>query len=447
MPSRLTANIRRLWDYLTASYWFVPVGQVMGYASLAVLFVALDRAGYSAWIGFPSAWQISDVASARALLAAIASSMISIATLTFSITIVALTLATSQYGSRLLYNFMRDRANQLVLGNFVGIFIYCLIVLRAVFIRSGGDPSVPQLAVFFALVWGVVGILLLIYFIHHVADSIQANSVIGRVAEELHRCITRFFPESSEQELTQGETFELPTSWWPIQARFNGILQLVDLQALARTAESVNGVIVVRMRAGCFVTRGMPIAEVSVAVDERTVADIQSAFLLGERRTLLQDVDYAFHQLVEVAVRALSPGINDPFTAIHCIDQIGAGLAHVMTRALPSHLQFDGQRRLRVVQPTLSFRDILASALTQLRPHAAGDAGVMWHLLQKLLQLIEMAETEAQREALLEQVALIAAHVRHMPLIDADRERFLGAIDGLDATAEPERSQGRSALA
>jgi len=255
--------------------------------------------------------------------------MITVAGVAFSITIVALTLASSQFGPRLLRNFMRDTGNQIVLGTFIATFIYCLLVLRSVY-SVGGHDFVPGISVTFAIALAVANVGALIYFIHHVSTSIHADRVIAAVYNELSEHIQRLFPEE-----------------------------------LLKIAEEHDMLIDLQFRPGEFIVVGTALAKVKSAehLKENLVEQIASSFILGPQRTPEQDAEFAIHQLVEVAIRALSPGINDPFTAITCIDHLGSALCILTGRVFPSPYRYDEEGNLRFIAKPLTFEGILQTPL------------------------------------------------------------------------------------
>jgi uncharacterized membrane protein len=362
---------------------------------------------------------------ARAVLTTIAGSMITIASLTFSITIVALTLASSQFGSRLLYNFMRDRANQVVLGIFSGSFIYCLLVLRAIRTSSGAD-FIPHASLLGAVGAALASIAVLIFFIHHVAESIQADTVVSNVSHELQDCISRFFPEDCDEEQEDGEEVERIVSrargrGIRIHARRDGIVQAIDMAGIRACATANDVEIVLECRPGHYVIEGAVVARVVPSLEDAAAASIQSAFVTGHRRTLVQDAEFALQQLVEVAVRALSPGINDPMTAMRCIDELSAGLAKIMVRAdLPRIVRDDGGRA-RIVRDAPDFAGLLSAAFNQIRQHGERDLAVTIRLLDRIRDLIPFARKPSQLPPLLRQAKM--AYDAAIKSVDGEDDR------------------------
>ena len=340
----------------------------------------------------------------RGLLAAIASSMITVAGVTFSITIVALALASSQYTSRILRNFMRDRTNQTVLGVFLGVFAYCLVVLRTI---RGGDEGafVPALAVLGALLLAFVAIGFLIFFIHHIAASIQATSIIAAVAGETLEAVDRLFPtevgDAAIERTPADRDSELSRQpWVTIPARTTGYIQGIDADALFAVARERD--VIVRMERGIgeFVIDGSPLAAAAgKPLDDDALRKLHAAYSVDTHRTVHQDAAYGIRQIVDVALKALSPGINDTTTAINCIDFLGAILARLAQRSIDTPYRSDGGQ-VRVVTRGPTFPSLLAEAFDQIRQNAEGNVAVLVRLLQVLEILVERTADDQRRRAL-----------------------------------------------
>ncbi|MBE9106625.1 DUF2254 domain-containing protein, partial [Nostoc cf. edaphicum LEGE 07299] len=327
----INVKISKLWDQLHSSYWFIPAVMAVVATALAFTMLNLDRTGK---VDIDYWWVYTGGADgARSLLGSVAGSMISVAATAFSITIVALQLAASNFGPRLLRNFMQDTGNQIVLGTFIGTFIYCLFVLRTIHGEGDGyEQYVPQLSVTVGTLLAIISIGVLIYFIHHASTIIQASHVIENVSEDLHSAIKRLFPERighGEPEHSLGIE-EIPMSFekeaLPIRANGTGYLQAIDNGELMEIACKHNLLIRLQVRPGKFLIQGSDLALVfpGKKVNKKLTKQINDAFILGKERTEQQDIEFPIDQLVEIALRAISPGINDPFTAIRCIDRINA---------------------------------------------------------------------------------------------------------------------------
>lgn len=403
------------WEKLSGSFWFLPAVMVLASIILAAVMLTIDGSE-SDFSTAPLSWtHAGSPEGARAVLSTIAASMISVAGVAFSITIATLSLASSQLGPRLLSNFMRDRGNQIVLGTFVSIFTYCLLVLR--FIRSSDDIQfVPHFSVTLALALAIISLGVLIYFFHHVSSMIQAQNLIAQIGTELETSIERLFSRQSERspyeyELRQEADIpdDLEANLASITARSSGYLQAVDYEILTKTAINEDLLLQMQYRPGDFVAKGSELVAVYPA--ERQTEDVEkavhNAVTLGAGRLRIQDVEYVIEQLVEIAVRALSPGINDPFTVIACLDQFSTTLADLAERTIPSGYYYDSDGHLRVISDAVTFKGLIDAAFNQIRQHGQSDVAVTIRLLEVIAIIIARAKTDEQREALVRQAEMI----------------------------------------
>ncbi|HEX5755050.1 MAG TPA: DUF2254 domain-containing protein [Arenimonas sp.] len=392
----MKALLLKTWDRLRSSFWFVPAAMASLAVALALAAVEIDRTMADDWLQ-RLGWSYSGGAEgARLLLGTVAGSMIAIAGTVFSMTLVAMSLASSQLGPRLLRNFMRDTANQVVLGTFVATFIYCLLVLRTIR-RSDEEAFVPHLSISIGLLLAMVSLGVLIYFIHHVTLSIQANVVVARVGEELEEGIEKLFPSQLGQphpdtSKAPGMT-ELPAAFErearPAGALEDGYIQLIDADALMALARREDLLLRLERQPGHYLVKGQTMVMVwpGERVTEALVAELNDAVVLGNQRTATQDVEFSFLQLVEIAVRALSPGINDPFTAIACVDRLGSALCRLARSDMPTPFRYDDHGRLRLLAPGFTFAGIVDTAFNQIRQSARSNPAVAIRLLDAIAQI------------------------------------------------------------
>ena len=423
------------WDDLRSSLWFIPALLVAGAVVLAVGLIEVEAFGNHGQLAerWPRLFGAGAEGS-RGLLSAIAGSMITVAGVTFSITIVALTLASSQYTSRILRNFMRDRANQTVLGVFVGVFAYCLVVLRT--IRSGDEGAfVPGVAVLVALLLAFVAIGFLIFFIHHIAASLQATSIIESAAAETLQAVDRLFPaqmgEAAVERAREEQEVALASQTSAtIPALKTGYIQGVDADALFNLADEQD--VVVRMEKGIgeFVIETCPLASVSgTPPDDETIRKLNAAYSVGRHRTVHQDAGYGIQQIVDVALKALSPGINDTTTAINCVDYLGSILARLAVRRIESPSRSEGGQ-LRVISRGPTFPGLLADAFDPIRQNAEGNVAVLTRLLQVLATLAGRTSDEQRRNALRQQADLAAETAERSVPSAHDRATIQAAKSG-----------------
>ena len=410
----MRARLLRFLQDVSDAFWVLPALIVVTLACLAVAAVDVQLLGHlPAWI--PSTWVYGGgETGARTLLGAVASSTIGVAGTLFSITIASLTLASNQMGPRLLRNFMRDRGNQLTLGVFLGTFGYALIVLRAV---RGGETEafVPALGVTLGLGLAGVCMALLIYFIHHVANRINVDTVIDLVHDDV---------VADMERLTFDEPMPDPednTDWDAAQTiclSHSGYLQQVDANALVDWAEQNDCVITLLKRPGEFVYPYAAIGLISKPV-EGAEAGVWSRIALSRQGGSPSDFTFPIAQLVEVAVRALSPGINDPRTAVSVLNRLGAALAWLSLRHLDSGVRLkDGMVRLRV-RP-LGYGEVVGVMFDMIRQSAGTSPAVLVHLLT-VLTAVATVETDAGRLAVLRRQARSAA--------EQGESQFINAVD------------------
>jgi uncharacterized membrane protein len=380
-----------VWEKLSTSYWFLPTLLALGAICLSALTLRIDQSINSQWARHASWVWAGGPEGARNVLATIASSTITVAGVVFSITVVTLTLASSQFGPRLLRNFMNDWGTQTVLGAFVATFLYCLLVLRAI---RGTDnlTVVPFLSVTCGVVFALVSVGFLIFFIHHISTSIIAENVIARVASKLQNEIDSLYPEKAG-DAPDDERHELPEEFRRqpgfIHSRRSGFIEAIAMEKLLGVAQKRDLIIRLRRRPGDFVADSELLAEVVPAaqLDDKLCEEIRDTVFFGKQRTPTQDIEYSIDQLVEVAVRALSPGINDPFTAITCIEWLGDALIRVAGREIPSRWRYDTEDKLRIITDATDFAGIARAALSQIRQYGTQSVSVTIRMLDVLTRV------------------------------------------------------------
>jgi len=407
-------RLKQIWSHLRSSFWFMPSLIVVVSIALAIALIEADSAGSDRWLAQWPRLFGAGPDGARGMMSTIAGSMMSVVGVTFSMILVVLALASSQYTSRILRNFMRSRVTQVVLGIFAGIFTYCLIVLRT--IRSGdGSVFVPSLAVFFGFVLALGGVGTLMFFIHHIASSIQASSIIATVARETMASIDRLFPEKLEQrgpDEDDDDQTQCPLSernWRIVPARQNGYIQSVNNAALLRLASDRKTIVRMEHGIGEFVVQNTMLVSLALEdpPDQETIAAVQATFSISRHRTVDQDAAFGIRQIVDVALKALSPGINDTTTAAMCVDYLTTILARIAPRGIPSSYRCeDGE--LRVIAKGPSFESLLAESFDQIRSNAEGNVAIMSRMLDALQTLAGLTSSPHRRQSLRKQVHWIA---------------------------------------
>lgn len=429
------------WLESRSSFWFVPAVVVLDAVVLAIVLITVD-----ATVDMPviERWPLvfdASAAGARSLLTTVAGSMITVAGVVFSITLVALSLASSQYTSRVIRTFMRDRVTQVVLGVFVGIFAYCLVVLRT--IRGGnGGTFVPALAMLTALILAFVGIAYLIYFIHHISVSIQASSIIAATAEETITAVDQMF---SEELGDSGRDDILWTSladqrWSAILARKTGYIEGIDTGVLLDAAREHGTILRMEYGLGEFMIEGAPLLWVldPSSVDDETTAKLNAAYSVTRQRTVETDAAFGIRQIVDIAMKALSPGINDTTTAVMCIDYLAVIMVRLAPRRFaPSHCLDQGKLRLITRGP--SFESLLAESFDQIRQNGAGNVAIMVRMLDALHTIAGQTADPGRRRALgehMQWIAELAKRTIGSPYDRARLERKLARVREAFATGK-----------
>lgn len=407
-----------LWARLQQSFWFIPALLCVAAVLLAEGLILLDKRLDDSSLGALGAviTRVGESGS-RDLLGAIAGSMLAVASTTFSITIAVLALSSSTYGPRLVRNFMADRGNQLVLGVFVATFLYSLMVLRSIRVLSDGTEGyfVPHLAVNVAVLLAVASIGVLVYFIHHISDSVQVWTLAEQVRGEFIATVNRIYPAESLQDASDAATE--PDGAVPpnsseraaITSRQTGYVLGVDVEGLVALAQERDWVLEVKVRPGEHVIDGATLALQwpPAELEDEQCASVRRAVRIGRARTPEEDVEFSALLLEEMAVRALSPGTNDPYTAINALDNLASGLVVLAGRPMPSPHRYDRDGRLRVIAPRISLIHLLDHVVSAMRVYALSHPTVLHRTLDLVDQVGQASGSPAVRRQL-------DAHVRDL---------------------------------
>ncbi|HYG88311.1 MAG TPA: DUF2254 domain-containing protein [Azospirillum sp.] len=401
------------WETLRTSLWPVPLGMIVLTMLLYHAAIWVDSVAPTEWV--QRTWWVHSGSGddARNLLTTLVSAIITMSSVVFSITIVALSLAANQFGSRLVRTYMADVRTKLALGLFVMTVVYCLLALRTVE-KDMPAAEIPHVTVTVGLALGLTCVFVLLFFLHRVARSIVADEVIRRVAGELERSIAqlprlpaRHRPEPAEGGLPS----DFDTRSAILTSRAEGYIQAVDYDRLADVAARHGIVLRLDIRPGDFMCRDgwLGAAGPGDAITTEVANALQDAILIGARRTPTQDLEFSVRHLVDIALRALSPGINDANTALVVVEHMRAALSHLMGKHIPGPVHRDDAGAVRVVGKANSYAGILDAALNQIRQAAAGQPAVVIHLLGAISWMAEHVRLPEQRAALLHHARLIAA--------------------------------------
>jgi uncharacterized membrane protein len=371
----MLARLIFFWERVRDSLWALPLAIALCGALLAVFALGVDLPWVSeiAWLYSGGSQQAPEFASSMV------GAMITLTALAFSITMVVLTLAAQQRGPRLIEIFMRDRGTQLTLGLFLGTVVYLVLVLRAL---DGAESSQsPALAITGGTALVLASVISLLFFVHSLASSIVADSVVARVGAALDAAIHDAFPATTPEENSRPK----PEGGMPVRLSNRGYVQRIDHAGLVRSAQKSGAVVVLAHDVGSHVINGEIDAWVHARED---VSDIvASAVVFGARRSASQDPEWSVRQLVEIALRALSPGINDVFTALAVIDRLALSLALLSERGDPRCVWLDENGVPRVFGPGPTFELMIGGAFNQIREAGSGQGAVIRRLATTLRKL------------------------------------------------------------
>jgi uncharacterized membrane protein len=404
-----------IWNRLQESYWFIPA--IFSFLALLLAIIApLVEKNYVTWAmsALNSVMSI-DVGGARTLLSVIIGSSMTVIGVVFSILIAVLANASTQFGPGLLPRFMRLKTTQITLGIFLACFVYAMGVFTQIDDIAKVDSSAPVLSVLLSIILGIISFFVLIHFIHRITHFLQPLSIINSVAGDLLGTLSRIYPDSGDTNRHHHST-ESSASLYErlnvdgvrtVASPRNGYLQAVEFHKLEKIVAEKGVSVDLRAPPGAFVLEGDTLARfVPDTEPDDDVGDLlQSAFVIGERRDSMQDPGYAMEQLVEIAVRALSPGINAPFLALQCLNQICAALVLVAGRSKPTQVKIMGEHFW--MSNWYRYDDLCCSAFNLLRQYGDSSEEIMLTLLQIIARVLGEDIEPEYREALLSHAALI----------------------------------------
>lgn len=401
-------------EKLKATFWFVPAVIIIITIFLSAVLVSVDQGIEIPKEGLNHLFFVNSADSARSILTTISAAMIGVAGTVFSITLVALTLASSQFGPRLIRNFMYVRLNQVVLGSYVSTYLYCLFVLNAIK-ETDGNTFIPKVSILFAIIAAFVNIILLIVFIHQIATSIQADKVISDISGIIYTQVKNLFPEKLGDEFEKEKRVDADvvkskyTLSKFIKAPKSGYFQYIDNESLLEEIQKIDGLLELYFKPGDHLVEGINIAKLytNKEIDDEQYDDISDNFVIGNTKSSQQDLKFSIHQMVEIASRALSPGVNDPFTAITCIDNLTATMCRLAQANYPSIYRVDDDNTLRVITKNLAFEDFLDASFNQIRQYSAGNTAVVIKLMDGLTTIAVFTKNEVYKKALVKHAKMV----------------------------------------
>ncbi|MBZ5522108.1 MAG: DUF2254 domain-containing protein [Acidobacteriia bacterium] len=405
MNTRLRLLLRHITYNLRGGFLLRPLAIALTLGCAGALLSELEETvpGVSVWVPkilFPSH---ADPQVAQVILGAIATSIMTVVSIVFAILLMTLTLASMQFSPRIIVSFARDRVTQWTLGIFLGTFSYCMAALPAA--RSLPRPFAPVTTVLGAMLLALACVAWLLFFIHHITQAISASHIVDRIASETEAVIDEFMPQPHMDNHPRDANLIDPSSWTPaVLNESSGYIRFVDTKRLTFLAKKYRIQIHLLRRVGHFVPAGIPLLLVSKEdrLSTENSAEFRGAFDIGPTRTLQQDVEFGVLQIVDIALKAISPAVNDPTTAIGCVDQLSRILIRYISKEPPESLFFDPPGVVRVSVPWISFDRLLDSAFGQIHLYAKGDAAVSLRILRALGDIAVTTQDRSFRASLVE---------------------------------------------
>lgn len=392
----MKAWLLNLWDKLLNSFWFIPSLFLIASLVLSILCIKLDdyvqtQERYS-W-----SWLTTTATSSRAMLSTMAGAMVTVTGVVFSITMLTLAQTSSQYGSRLLRSVLQSNVTQFTLGVFLSTTVFCFVVLRNV--REFGDADsreafVPHISTLASLVLGLISLIVFIYFVHQVSRAIEAQTIVRVVSNELLSAIDRLFPQKIGEEPEEDDPTDIRFLNMPLRVIRSdklGYLQSINGESLLEYATEHDLVLHVGYMPGQFVYKDSILCAIHTGNHENLPTNfdqiINDCFILGNRRTPRQDIECPINELVEVAVRALSPGINDPFTALSCVDHLCNALIQLVQRKQAPDVRADESGAVRLYLDSSDIHAMINTSFNQIRQYAGGAPAILIRIVEGLTEI------------------------------------------------------------
>jgi len=441
------------WNRLQHSLWFVPVLCTLGGVLVAIAMLWIDHSLKRSWEDV--FWLETTTNGAQTVLSTIAGGMITVAGVVLSMEMVTLSITSSQFGSRVLRSRLGDRTTQWTIGAFMGTAVYSLVVLKMV--RKLGEDNffIPHLSVMAAILFALGSLMILLYFIHHVAMIAQAPEIVASLADDLRHSMERIFPDkigdpppkvNSHQREVTDEEWKALKEGIAIASSREGYIQGIEGDDLISLAVQHDLIIELPKRPGDFLSRGETLARVAALsqIDEtKVIQAINEAFLIGNNRTPWQDVNCSVHELSQMGVRALSPGINDPYTAVNCIDRLSSAMAQLAQRKMPAANRFDHEGHLRLIVDRQTFSSVMHAAFDQMRSYSVGSVAVSQRLMEGYQRIANAVTDEDHADDVLHQARLTMEGTLEQPHHPADlkiiQEQYVRLAEKLEPLLEKKK--------
>ncbi|MGQ8367299.1 DUF2254 domain-containing protein [Glaciecola sp. 1036] len=442
-------------ENLSTNFWAIPFTFL--FTAIAMVFVVRFLDSVQGVTELPVlSWMYSiGPDNARAMLSSLSGAIISVTGIAFSMIIVTLTLASKQFGARLIRNFMQDKNTQVSLGILVSSFAFCFILLG--FIRDQDvEEYVPGVGLLLSFGISIAVLITIIFLIHHVANAIQAENVISACWQKLCEDIERIFPNDTSDQREAYSLSEYSLVDCTIKASSDGYVQGIDYDAINGCAEELDLLVVIHVKPGQYVCSGHDIAhfytEQKHLGNSHNSDDLQdklsNAFIVGGNRTPVQDPEFAINQMVEIALRALSPSLNDPFTATTCLNRIASSLVLIGNRDLPLPVLLGQSGKMRVIRSVAKFEGIVETGLSQIRQNAVKQVDVSLAFLDAIILVLHNLRDKEKRVVVFAQVKMLKAAFMRLEHCDQDKQIFQFRFEKIEnlATASTRNSNISNAV-
>lgn len=438
----MIGKLKYYWIQILSSFWFRPGLIALAALPLAVGTLILDQKMIMPWLTDNPLLFRSGIEGARQLLTAVIGSLITVTSLVFSMTVVAVSITASQLGPRIIQLFTKGGVTQFTLGALVANLVFAFVILRAISGPITGTELAPPLSLTVAILGTLFNLGLLIYFLHNTAKKIDADAVISAIGVELSETIKIIVTTGATQ--TPSKEFKLAKEeldqakekvTTELLAQTTGYIELIESERLRSIAEENDLTLYFSEKPGRFIIKGVPVGRIysDHAIDEETVKTILGGLVIGQQRTMAQDIEFSIAAMVEIALRALSPGLNDPFTAITCIDQLAAGLSDLMECGLPQTVLRDEKNVLRLVVEPATYQGVLDTAFNGIRQDCNGKISIVSRLLESLCSMTYVARNDEQRDAISSHAEKVIDTARATSAEKYDRDdldRRIQALEG-----------------
>lgn len=425
----MRSRLLNFFSELRESYWYIPLLLAIAALLLSILTLRLDHIFVWNWLQTIGWFHSGNPEGARAILSTIANSMITVAGVTFSMTIVAVAFAASQVGPRLISNFMHDRINQITLGIFIATFLYCLFVLLALIdidkniISQTEGVFTPQISLHVAVLLVISSIIVLIYFFHHIPESINMSNVIARIGNDLNAQLDSLFPNNAGNEPSKRPFFPMDYAQnTAVTADKRGYIRIIDGDSLINSAKKHDVVVKLETKYGDFITENSVFLTIysKEKLDESIYEKFKDALVVGNNRNQERDTLFLLDELVEIIARALSPGINDPFTAMTCLDWLQSSLQKFLKTKPPSSYRYDDENKLRLIAEPITFAQLCDLIFNRVQSYVCHDRNVAIHMMNMIISIHKTNNEEEHK-------VVIAAHADSL---NSAAQKCLSSEDG-----------------